>query len=438
MRQHVSNPKHSSIIQVKGIKKSFKKNNSHALLVLDDVNINIREGEIIAILGKSGSGKSTLLRIIAGLVKPTAGKVLYRNKTITKPMPGLTMVFQHFALMPWLTVLQNVELGLEAQGIKRDERRTRALKAIDIVGLDGFESAYPKELSGGMSQRVGLARALVVDPEIMLMDEAFSALDVLTAENLRGDLINIWQSSKTNIKSVVFVTHNIEEAVFLADRILVFTNDPGTVCGEVVVNFPHPRNDESPEFRRMVDRIYGLMTQPLLKRVQSAVKFKTIDKGYRLPQVPISEMMGFLETLTSHEKNKIDLPELAEELHFEIDELFPITEALEILHFAHVSEGDIELTEAGQKLSEANILERKKIFAHHLINYVPLARHIRQKLDRDRDHHINEDFFLAELQTNLSQQAAEEVLTTIIDWGRYAEIFAYDYNSKTLSLENPE
>ncbi len=428
---------HRRVIQVKNIKKSFKKHGAQELLVLDDVNFSVYEGEIIAILGKSGSGKSTLLRIIAGLIHATSGEVLYHDAPIVAPVPGLTMVFQHFALLPWLTVLENVELGLEAQGIRRDERRSRALKAIDIVGLDGFESAYPKELSGGMSQRVGLARALVVDPEVLLMDEPFSALDVLTAENLRGDLINIWQSGETNIKSVLLVTHNIEEAAFLADRILVFSINPGTVRAEMSVTLPHPRNYQDPEFRRLVDDVYGLMTKPEWEEVPIAIKRKIIDMYYRLPQVPISEMMGFLETLAAHGGKKVDLPVLAEELHFEIDELFPITEALEILRFARVSEGDIELTADGMQLAEADILERKKIFARHLIDAVPLAKHIREALDSKDTHEISEGTFLEELEKRLSEQAAEEVLTTVIDWGRYAEIFAYDYNSGLLSLENP-
>ena len=199
----------SAIMSVRDVKKSFKKKGAPELLVLDHVDFDVKENEIIAILGKSGSGKSTLLRILAGLMHTTSGDVYYRDQKIAEPVDGLTMVFQHFALLPWLTVLENVELGLEAQGVSKNERRQRALKAIDIVGLDGFESAYPKELSGGMSQRVGFARALVVDPEILLMDEPFSALDVLTADNLRNDLIDIWQSHKTNIKSVILVTHNI-------------------------------------------------------------------------------------------------------------------------------------------------------------------------------------------------------------------------------------
>lgn len=425
------------IIQVKDIKKSFKKHGAPELLVLDHVNFDIHAGEIIAILGKSGSGKSTLLRIIAGLIHPTSGEVLYHHKPIEKPEPGLTMVFQHFALLPWLTVLQNVELGLEAKGVSREERRNRAIAAIDVVGLDGFESAYPKELSGGMSQRVGLARALVVDPEVLLMDEPFSALDVLTAENLRGDLIDIWQSDKTNIKSVILVTHNIEEAALLADRILVFANDPGCVRSVVDVNLPHPRNDQTPEFRKLVDDIYGLMTKPVIEALRKEIKFKTIDLGYRLPQVQISEMMGLLESLEDRKETVVDLPELAEELNFEIDDLFPIMEALEILRFAQVPEGDIKLTPEGEELAKADILDRKKIFARHLINYVPLASQIRTELDVNPERKISEEHFLEELEHYLSEQAAEEVLTTVIDWGRYAEIFAYDYNSGLLSLENP-
>ena len=426
-----------ALIEVKNIKKSFKKAGSQELLVLDHVNFNIEASEVIALLGKSGSGKSTLLRIIAGLIKSSDGEVLYNDEPVQEPIPGLTMVFQHFALLPWLTVLENVELGLEAQGVAKFQRRKRALKAIDIVGLDGFESAYPKELSGGMSQRVGIARALVVEPEVLLMDEPFSALDVLTAENLRTDLINILQSEKTKIKSVLIVTHNIEEAALLADRILVFSNNPGFVRASVNVDLPHPRSDQDPAFRKLVDEIYTLMTRPEGKAVPE-VKPKVIGMGYRLPQVGISEITGLIETLAAPEfKGRIDLPEVADIYHLEIDDLFPVTEALEILRFAHVSEGDIELTEKGHELAHADILGRKKIFAAHLLNYVPLARHIRRVLDECSDHEEQEEFFINELEDYLTEQAAQETLTVVIDWGRYAEIFAYDFNTGTLSLENP-
>jgi len=426
-----------SIIQVKNIKKSFKKIGSQELLVLENVNFTIEDGEVIALLGRSGSGKSTLLRIIAGLIKSTGGEVLYNAEPILAPIPGLTMVFQHFALLPWLTVLENVELGLEAQGVPKVQRRKRALKSIDIVGLDGFESAYPKELSGGMSQRVGIARALVVEPEVLLMDEPFSSLDVLTAENLRTDLIDILQSKKTNIKSVLIVTHNIEEAALLADRILVFSNNPGFVRSEIKVDLPHPRNDQDPRLRKLVDEVYKLMTRPEGKMIPE-VKHKVIDMGYRLPQIEISELTGLIETLSAPEyEERIDLPEVADLYHLEIDDLFPMTEAMEILRFARVLEGDIELTQKGRELAQADILEQKKIFAAHLMTYVPLARHIRRVLDERSDHKEHETFFLSELEDYLTEQAAEETLKVVIDWGRYAEIFAFDVNSGTLSLENP-
>ncbi|MBV52896.1 MAG: nitrate ABC transporter ATP-binding protein [Coxiellaceae bacterium] len=429
-----------SIIEIRQVKKSFQKRRVQELLVLDDVNFSMRKGEIIALLGKSGSGKSTLLRIIAGLIAATDGEVVYHGEPITSPVDGLTMVFQHFALLPWLTVLQNVELGLEARGIKRQERRKKALEAIDVVGLDGFESAYPKELSGGMSQRVGLARALVVDPEVLLMDEPFSALDVLTAEKLRGDLIDLWASQKTNIQSILIVTHNIEEAVFLADRILVFDSDPGQVRDEVAVSLTHPRNDTSDEFRAMVDHIYTLMTTDRHDAQSIFVEEEeSIATGYRLPNVEIAEITGFLEMLSSPEYDKsVDLPQLAEELHLELDDLFSITETLELLRFATVSQGDIQLTVIGRSLAEADILIQKKIFAKQLLEHVPLAKHIRESLDQQDDHRLDDTLFLKELERDLSEQAAEEVLKVVIEWGRYAEIFAYDSQSGYLSLENPQ
>jgi len=429
----------SPIIKIQNVRKSFRQNDHQDLLVLDDVNLELYEGEIVALLGKSGSGKSTLLRIIAGLIKPSAGKVIYRGEKVTTPAAGLAMVFQSFALMPWLTVLQNVELGLEALGVHKIERRTRSLKAIDVVGLDGFESAYPKELSGGMRQRVGFARALVVDPDVLLMDEPFSALDVLTADNLRSDLLDLWQSKKTNIKNILLVTHNIGEAASLADRIIVFGANPGNIRTELMVDIPHPRNDQNPKFRLLIDNIYTLMTTSAAD-VGTTYRYKTITLGYRLPSVQISEITGLLDMLIepAYRDKKIDLPLLADELHLNIDDLFPITEALEILRFAQVSKGDIELNVAGKAFGDADILERKKIFANHLLSYIPLAYYIRHILDERPEHRAAEERFLTELEDYLSEDAAKDVLRVVIEWGRYAEIFAYDYNTGQLSLENPK
>lgn len=429
------------IIDIRSISKSFKKAEHQDLLVLDEINLQMNAGEIVAILGKSGSGKSTLLRIIAGLIKPSAGEVLYRGQTVQGPVRGIAMVFQNFALLPWLTVFQNVELGLEALGVPRAERRVHTLQAIDTIGLDGFETAFPKELSGGMRQRVGFARALVVNPDILLMDEPFSSLDVLTADNLKSDLLDLWHTKKTNTNGILFVTHNIEEAALLADRIIIFGSDPGYIRAELKVDMQHPRSEQELHFRKLVDQIYTLMTtQPADSKgqIRRDLRSRAIDLGYRLPDADISELTGLLETMydPAH-SGHIDLPELAESLHLNVDDLFPLTEVLEILGFAYVTKGDLTLSPAGKLFANADILERKKIFATHLLRYVPLARHIRRVLDERPGHRASKVRFLNELEDLLSEEEAERVLRIVIDWGRYAEIFAYDSNTTMLSLENP-
>lgn len=428
------------IIEVVKVQKSYRKSERQELLVLSDIDFHMYEGEIVAILGKSGSGKSTLLRIIAGLDHPSQGIVQYRGKAVHGPVRGVSMVFQTFALLPWLTVLQNVELGLEALHIQPEERRERALKAIDMIGLDGFETAYPKELSGGMRQRVGFARALVVNPDILLMDEPFSALDVLTADNLKSDLLDLWESKKTGLNGILFVTHNIEEAVLLADRIIVFSSDPGSIRAELKVTLPHPRSDIDPRFRNQVDRVYTLMTTlPQEERMKDGVtEHIVIDIGYRLPDASVAEITGLLEILSEPEhEGKMDLPEVAETLMLGIDDLFPLTELLDIFHFAKVSKGDIAITEEGKRFVDADILERKKIFSQHLKKYVPLARFIYERLIHHPRHRALEEQFLSLLEDYVSEKDAERVLHTIIEYGRYAELFAYDYNSGVLSLENP-
>lgn len=428
------------IIELIDVQKYFKQGERQELHVLDEINFRMYEDEIVVILGKSGSGKSTLLRIIAGLMQPSSGKVAYRGRPVQGPVQGMSMVFQTFALLPWLTVLQNVELGLEAQGIDRDVRRERALKAIDMIGLDGFESAFPKELSGGMRQRVGFARALVVEPDILLMDEPFSALDVLTADNLKSDLLDLWKSKKTGLNGIVFVTHNIEEAILLADRIIIFNSNPGSIRADLKIALPQPRSDLDPRFRHQIDRVYTLMTtQPQDERMkEGSSEHSVIDLSYRLPEASVSEISGLLETLNAPEhQGKMDLPDVADILMLDIDDLFPLTELLDILHFAKVSKGDISITEEGKAFVEADILERKKIFSNHLKKYVPLARYIYEQLTRHPRHRALEEQFLSLLEDYMTEKEAEAVLRIVIEWGRYAELFAYDYNAGVLSLENP-
>jgi len=425
------------IIDIKNVKQSFRNPDGQELLVLDQVDFELREGEIVALLGKSGSGKSTLMRIIAGLLKPTFGEVTYRGTAVTDPVQGISMVFQSFALLPWLTVLQNVELGLEALNIPREERRQRALKAIDMIGLDGFESAYPKELSGGMKQRVGFARALVVEPDVLVMDEPFSALDVLTAEHLCSDLLALWQTKQIKTQAMIIVTHNIEEAVAIADRVLIFGSNPGYIRAEMRIKLPHPRDDEDKEFRKIVDEVYKHMTS--IDKNHRA-KARKMGISYRIPDADVSDLTGLLESLGEYDENSgiVDLPELAEDSQLDIDDLFPILEALELLQFANVSSGAIKLTEAGKAFAEADILDSKKIFAKHLLEHVPLVRHICKTLDEKRGHKASEERFLTHLEDHFTEKEAERILRTVIDWGRYAELFAYDYNTGTLSLENPE
>ena len=432
---------HPVIIELNAINKSFQQAERQELLVLDNINFKLHEGEIVALLGKSGSGKSTLLRIIAGLIPASSGDVGYRGKPVKGPVYGMAMVFQSFALLPWLTVLENVEIGLEALGVSREERRERALKTIDVIGLDGFETAYPKELSGGMRQSVGFARALVVNPDVLLMDEPFSALDVLTADNLRSDLLDLWQEKKTDTKGIIFVTHNIEEAVFMADRIIIFDSNPGSIRADLAVNLEHPRNDQDIPYRKMVDEIYGLMLslpQGKKQSYEKDLKLRRIDLAYRVPDVNVSELMGLIEMINSAEyQGRMGMAELAESLHLNVDDLFPLVELSEIFRFSQIIEGEVELTLAGKLFAEADILERKKIFARHLIKYIPFAKRIRWVLDERPGHHASRERFLAELEDFMSEAEARHTLKIIIEWGRYAEVFAYDDKTGSLSLENP-
>ncbi|OGV32293.1 MAG: nitrate ABC transporter ATP-binding protein [Legionellales bacterium RIFCSPHIGHO2_12_FULL_35_11] len=425
-----------TIIHIEKLSKAYKKTQAQDLNVLKDVSFKLKKGEIVALLGKSGSGKSTLLRLISGLVSPTSGQVKYRGKVVDRPVPGIAMVFQSFALMPWLTVLENVELGLEAQGVPRTIRRKRAIDAIDIIGLDGFESAYPKELSGGMCQRVGFARALVINPDVLLMDEPFSALDVLTAENLKSDLLEIWREKKTNTNSILLVTHNIEEAAMIADRIIIIGSDPGSVQADIPVNLPQPRNAESVEFRHLVNHIYSLMISATEEKTTFAYRYKQIGLGYRLPDVEPSELSGLIENIKSVDE-KVDLAELADELMMNVDDLFPIIETLEILNFTEIIDDGIYLSKLGKEFSEADLQTRKKLFAQRLLDKVPLARYIRRVLDEKTGHRVSEERFLTKLEDYLSEEESSRVLRTMIDWGRYAEIFAYDFKTGFLSLENP-
>jgi NitT/TauT family transport system ATP-binding protein len=426
-----------TLFAVEGVRHSFAKPSAGEVVVLDDVNLCLRQAEIVGLLGRSGSGKSTLLRIVAGLIKPTGGNVVYQGRLVARPCPGIAMVFQTFALFPWLTVLENVEVGLEALGVPDKEMQRRAHAAIDLIGLDGFESAYPRELSGGMRQRVGFARALVVNPAILLMDEPFSALDVLTAETLRTDFLDLWNEGKLPIKSVLMVTHNIEEAVLMCDRILVFSSNPGRVVGEIKLTLQHPRNRFDPAFRSLVDDIYVRMTARKVPVHEEKGKPVGPSIGDRLPQVSTNLMSGLVEVLASAPYNgRADLPEIASRLQLEVDDLFPIAEALQLLGLADLEHGDIHLTSTGHIFAEAEPEHRKRVFAQRLRANVPLAAHIRRILDERPGHRAPLVRFESELEDFLTEGAAQETLRTVISWGRYAELFSYDDETEMFNLEH--
>ena len=427
------------LLDIRGIRKSFPRPDGGELLVLDGIDLTLREGEIVGLLGRSGSGKSTLLRLIAGLSAPKAGSITYLGNEVDGPPPGIAMVFQSFALFPWLTVLENVQLGLEVLGLPPEEIRRRAIQSIDLIGLDGFESAYPRELSGGMRQRVGFARALVVHPNILLMDEPFSALDVLTAETLRTDFLDLWSEGQLPIKGVILVTHNIEEAVLMCDRILVFGSNPGRILKEIKVELPHPRARLDPLFRDLVERIYVEMTTktdaPAGKRIE---RFAGTGIGTILPRVSTNLLSGLLEAVAAAPYGgEADLPVIAASLHMEIDDLFPVAETLQMLRLAEVEGGDIRLTEEGRQFAELDTDQRKRLFARHLLNYVALAGHIRRVLDERPEHRAPWSRFADELEDHMSPGAAEQTLRAVIGLGRYAEVFAYDDQTHVFSLDNP-
>ena len=428
----------TNLISASGICKTYQQPDHAGRLVLDHIDFTLKEGEIVAILGKSGSGKSTFLRVVAGLTQPTEGAVTYRGQPVYGPAHGIAMVFQSFALFPWLTVLGNVELGLEAQGVPREERRQRAIAAIDLIGLDGFESAYPKELSGGMRQRVGFARALVVNPDVLLLDEPFSALDVLTAETLRGDIMDLWLDRRVPTKGILFVSHNIEEAVDIADRIIIFGSDPGCIRAEIPVPLSRPRDWAAPAFRRIVDEVYTLLTTVPGREGGRRSRADALSMQYRLPDASIQQLIGLLELLVAEPFNgRADLPHLAESEHITTEDLVVMSEALQLLGFAQVGGGDIDVTATGKAFAEADVQERKQIFADSLIRNIAFIAHIRRVLDERPGHAAPEARFLGELEDHLSEEEAQRVLESVINWGRYAELFAYDYDRGVLSLENP-
>src|SRR5271170_6134595 len=428
------------IIEARKLEKFYPQPDGSRIQVIAATDLAVYPGQIIAMLGASGCGKSTLLRMLTGLSPASAGSVFWHGAPVSDGAPNVSIVFQSFALFPWLTVLENVEAPLEARGVAAIERHKRALRILDTVGLDGFESAYPKELSGGMKQRVGFARALVVEPEVLFMDEPFSALDVLTAESLRNELLELWLSRKMPTKAIFIVTHNIEEAVLLADRVIVLGRNPAWVRADFPIELTHPRDRKSPIFVELVDYIYKIMTQPQLALAvpgaTAAAQKPARQKYQMIPHARVGGVAGLLELLQDR-GGKEDLYRLAENLVMDAEDLLPIVEASVLLGFATLKEGDVEITTEGARFAEADILTRKILFRQAALTHVVILQQIDSVLHAKTDHSISEEFFYDILDEHFSQDEVERQFETAMNWGRYAEIFDFDRESHRLILAEP-
>src|SRR5664279_2873396 len=430
-----------AIIQACAVEKYYPQADGNRIEVIAPTDLSISPGKIVGLLGPSGSGKSTLLRMLTGLSKPSSGQVLWHHKPMDGHIPNVSIVFQSFALFPWLTVLENVEAPLIARGAGAIERHKRALKMLDTVGLDGFESAYPKELSGGMKQRVGFARALVVQPEVLFMDEPFSALDVLTAENLRSELLELWEDKKIDTQSIFIVTHNIEEAILLADRIVVLGKNPGRIRTDFRVELPRPRDRKSPAFTILLDYVYKILTKPdagsdfQLAPTTTPVFTREKAKYQMLPHARPGGIAGFLEILADN-GGRADIFHLADELMFEIDDMLPTVEAAVLLGYLKLFEGDSEITPEGQAFVDADILARKVVFRVAALERASLIKQITRSLETKADRTLPDEFFLDLLEEHFSVEEAKLQIETAINWGRYAELF--DYDSKRERFFMPE
>ena len=424
----------TTILELRGVQKSFSRGAGKPLRVLEDINLDIRTNEVVCLIGPSGCGKSTIMRILAGLIKPTKGQVIYRGHRQDDLNNNVAIVFQSFALFPWMTVEENVENVLRAKKLQPKEIKERTNNAIQIVGLEGFEEAYPRELSGGMKQRVGLARALSVNPEILFMDEPFSQVDALTAEGLRAEILDIWDDRKRNPSSILMVSHDIKEVAFMADRIVVLSANPGRIRVIVENTLPRPRDTRSQDFLRFMDRIHDIITSAELPDIQvstmeSSVELDTVEP---LPRAQYADMLGLLEFLDSHGRT-CDLFQVVAHTNVSFEKVLTAVKGLEMLELVETPKRSVELTLLGQKFVQSGMDERKKIWRKQLLE-LKLFRVVQELLEL-REGELSREELIQEIAGRLPMEDPEYTFKVIVAWGRFGELFTYRKDRDMLTLE---
>ena len=420
-----------TLCEARNVTHDFVMPNGSTLRVLEEVNVAIKPLEVVALLGPSGCGKSTILRILAGLIRPTQGDVFYRGNRVDDLTPGVSIVFQSFALYPWMTVLQNIEVVLRAAALPPEQIRERAERSIRMVGLAGFEEAYPRELSGGMKQRLGMARALSVDPEILFMDEPFSHVDALTAEGLRAEVIDLWQPRDVNPSSILMVSHDIKEVVYMADRIIVLSSHPGRVRTVVENPLPRPRDYRARESEELVDYLHEIITGAEMPDVPAAASAPARSRIEPLPQATTSEIVGLLEYLDAH-GGVDDIFDLAAETDHEFGHMMAIVKAAEMLNFVDTPKQGVVLTQEGRRFVKADPEDRKAIWRTQLLK-LRFFQDVNELLKREES--VNGDIVREMIIMAMPREDYETMFDTMVRWGRFGNLFAYEEAADRLSLQ---
>jgi NitT/TauT family transport system ATP-binding protein len=421
-----------TLCEVRKVSHEFRLPNGQQLPVLEDIDLTIRPNEVVALLGPSGCGKSTLLRVLAGLISPSRGGVFYKGQPLRGLNPGVAIVFQSFALYPWMTVAENVATVLAARGVPADEAARRVDESVRRVGLDGFEEAYPRELSGGMKQRVGMARALSVDPELLFMDEPFSQVDALTAESLRAEVIDIWAAQEHRLSSILMVSHDIKEVAYMADRIVVLGANPGVVRTIVENKLPRPRDYRSPEILRLVDQLHDIITgseMPDPAALAAPVGSVTIEP---IPIASPGEVIGLLEYLDARGGSD-ELFRIVSDTHKEFGRVITVVKAAEMLDFVDTPKRMVLLEPEGQRfLKAATPEERKRVWRERLLK-LRLFADLSNVVVRQGREGVESSFVLETLALSLPDENLERTFETILDWGRYGDLFEYDEEHELLT-----